>query len=56
VDSNKYEIESEAWYRAVAEGRLRPATDRRYGAPQQGVVTPSVVLAPVFDDIRLVRE
>ncbi len=33
MDSQRFEIESEAWYRAVAEGRLPAVTDRAlYGA------------------------
>jgi hypothetical protein len=28
MDSERFEIESEAWFRAVAEGRLKPASDR----------------------------
>ena len=31
VDSHRFEIESEAWYRAVAEGRLPAVTDRAVG-------------------------
>jgi hypothetical protein len=27
MGSERFEVESEAWYRAVAEGRLVPATD-----------------------------
>jgi hypothetical protein len=28
MDSERFEIESEAWFRAVAEGRLQPVSDR----------------------------
>jgi hypothetical protein len=28
MDSGGFEIESEAWFRAVAEGRILPVTDR----------------------------
>jgi hypothetical protein len=28
MDSERFEIESEAWFRAVAEGRVQPASDR----------------------------
>jgi hypothetical protein len=29
MDSQRFEFESEAWYRAVAEGRLSTGSDRR---------------------------
>jgi hypothetical protein len=28
MDSERFEIESEAWFRAVAEGRVQPVSDR----------------------------
>jgi hypothetical protein len=31
MDSERIEFESEAWYRAVAEGRLGAGSDRRDG-------------------------
>ncbi len=27
MDSQRFEVESEAWYRAIAEGRLAPVSD-----------------------------
>jgi len=33
MDSKRFEVESEAWYRAIAEGRLSPGSDRYGNAP-----------------------
>jgi hypothetical protein len=33
MDSKRFEVESEAWYRAIAEGRLAPGSDRYGNAP-----------------------
>jgi hypothetical protein len=44
MDSNEpFEIESEAWYRAVAEGRLVPASDwgGEHTWPVRSPVTPN---------------
>jgi hypothetical protein len=36
MDAKQFEIESEAWYRAVAEGRLPAVTDRTFAGAQAG--------------------
>jgi hypothetical protein len=42
MDSERFEIESEAWFRAVAEGRLQPVSDR----PRDSVRTVSPPQVP----------
>jgi hypothetical protein len=50
VDSERFEIESEAWFRAVAEGRVQPVSDRPRDV-WRGVSTPLAPRRP--DDRRL---
>jgi hypothetical protein len=48
VESNRIEIESEAWYRAVAEGRLPAVSDRGPAGAPFGPATPAPGQGPAY--------
>jgi hypothetical protein len=48
VESKRIEIESEAWYRAVAEGRLPGVTDRGSPGTPFGPATPALGQGPAY--------
>jgi hypothetical protein len=51
MDSKRFEVESEAWYRAIAEGRLSPGSDR-YGVAPQPRPDGKVAGTPIYPPAR----